>query len=97
MKKIQRSKKYLVMAAAEATNTPHSTAEKIISEFINQLTLALLAGEKVQIRGMGTWGVKTRGSRMGRNPRTGEAITIPLHKIVKFKPSAKLMERLNTD
>jgi len=94
---MQRSKKYLVMSAAEATNTPHGTSEKIISEFISQLTSSLLAGEKVQIRGVGTWSVKTRGSRMGRNPRTGEAITIPLHKIVKFKPSAKLMERLNTD
>ena len=83
------------MATAQTIPALHRDTEKIVNEFIDQLVGVLLKGEKVQIRGLGTWHIKSRKSRTGRNPRTGEAIEIPSHRVVKFKPSFKLINKLN--
>jgi len=57
---------------------------------------ALDAGEKVTIPGFGTFATKSRGARQGRNPATGENITIKAKKYVHFKPGKTLRERVET-
>ena len=52
----------------------------------------LKAGEKVQISGFGTFIVKDRKGKVGRNPRTGEEVPVPDRKVIIFKPSKKLLE-----
>ncbi len=56
---------------------------------------ALSKGEKVDLRGFGSFQVSEKGERQGRNPRTGEAMTIAARKAAVFKPSKELAERVN--
>ncbi len=70
-------------------------AEKAIDGFVMAVTDALANGEKVTLVGFGTFGVGERSEREGRNPRTGEKITIPASKVVKFKPGKSLSEKVN--
>lgn len=58
------------------------------------IAIALDAGEKVTIPGFGTFACKKRGERQGRNPATGESITIPAKYYVHFKPGKTLRERV---
>lgn len=65
-------------------------AGEIVAEVRGALDRALKKGEAVSIRGFGTFKVVKREAKRGRNPRTGEAIEIPAHEVVKFTPSKSL-------
>ncbi len=65
---------------------------EIVSEIFNIIEETLQNGEKVQISGFGTFVVKTRKGKVGRNPRTGEEVPVPDRKVIVFKPSKKLLE-----
>jgi len=69
-------------------------AEKAVDGFVSAVTEALSAGDKVTLVGFGTFSVGSRTAREGRNPRTGEKITIPASKVVKFKPGKSLSEKV---
>ena len=56
---------------------------------------ALQAGERIDIRGFGTFKVKDQAARQARNPRTGEAVSVPAKKVAAFKPSNEIAELLN--
>ena len=63
---------------------------------VNAITSALKAGESVKIPGLGSLTVTERGARKGRNPATGESITIKASKAVRFKAGKDLKEAVNT-
>jgi DNA-binding protein HU-beta len=69
-------------------------AEKAVDGFVAAVTDALSAGDKVTLVGFGTFSVGARTEREGRNPRTGEKITIPASKVVKFKPGKSLSDKV---
>ncbi|MCU0574222.1 MAG: HU family DNA-binding protein [Syntrophobacteraceae bacterium] len=69
-------------------------AEKAVDGFVSAVTDALSAGDKVTLVGFGTFSVGSRTEREGRNPRTGEKITIPASKVVKFKPGKSLCDKV---
>ncbi len=69
-------------------------AEKAVDGFVSAVTEALSAGDKVTLVGFGTFSVGSRTAREGRNPRTGEKITIPASKVEKFKPGKSLSEKV---
>lgn len=69
-------------------------AEKAVDGFVSAVTEALSAGDKVTLVGFGTFSVGSRTAREGRNPRTGEKITIPASKVVKFKPGKSLSDKV---
>ncbi|RPJ07855.1 MAG: HU family DNA-binding protein [Deltaproteobacteria bacterium] len=69
-------------------------AEKAVDGFVSAITGALSDGEKVTLVGFGTFSVGERSAREGRNPRTGQKITIPASKVVKFKPGKGLSEKV---
>ncbi len=71
-----------------------SLTESALNATIASLTEALTAGDAVNLTGFGTFKVSERGSRKGRNPRTGESIDIPACKIVRFLPGKTLKERV---
>ncbi len=72
-----------------------SEAEKIIDAVFAAIGQALKDGEKLDIRGFGSFKVKDQAARQARNPRTGEAIAVPAKKVAVFKPSKELAEELN--
>jgi DNA-binding protein HU-beta len=67
-------------------------SEKALEAAIDSITGALASGEKVQIVGFGIFDVKERAPRIGRNPKTKEAINIPATRVPQFKPGKALRE-----
>jgi DNA-binding protein HU-beta len=71
-----------------------SQAEKGVDGFVSAVSEALVAGDKITLVGFGTFSVGERAQREGRNPRTGEKLTIPASKLVKFKAGKTLSEKV---
>ena len=88
------SKAELVEKIAEQAKLTKVDAERSVNAFINVVTAALKEGEDVTLVGFGTFTTGERAERQGRNPQTGEAITIAAKKVVKFKPGKALKEEV---
>jgi integration host factor subunit beta len=58
---------------------------------------SLKEGEKIELRGFGSFRIRHRGPRLGRNPKTGERVEVPAKRIPYFKPGKELREMLNSD
>ncbi|MEQ5778352.1 integration host factor subunit beta [Thalassospira sp. NFXS8] len=69
--------------------------ERIVATIFDEITEALARGDRVELRGFGAFSVKDRESRVGRNPRTGEAVPVSEKKVPYFKTGKQLRERLN--
>ena len=70
-------------------------ANRAVDAFSEAVEEALLKGDKVMLMGLGTFSVSEQRPRPGRNPRTGEAATVPPHKRILFKPGIPLKKKLN--
>ena len=79
------NKSELVSAIAAPAGLSKKDAEKAVVAFMDEVTAALKKGDKVSLVGFGTFEVKQRAERIGRNPRTKEQITIPASKTPVFK------------
>lgn len=86
------NKAELITAAAEKAGITRKDAEKAISAALEVITGELVAGERVSIVGFGTFDVKFRGERVGRNPRTREEITIAASRVPQFKAGKALKD-----
>jgi|TARA_B100000959_G_scaffold193038_1_gene201824 integration host factor subunit beta len=71
--------------------------EKSLNIILNEIKSALNKGENVELRGFGTWSIKTQKARLSRNPRTGEKIETPEKKKIRFKMSKKLFKKINNN
>lgn len=80
----------LIAAVAEKAGLTKKDAEKAVAAVVGSIEDALVAGEKVQLIGFGTFEVRERAARMGRNPQTKEAIKIAASKQPVFKAGAAL-------
>lgn len=80
------NKTELVEAVAEKMNTTKKEAEAAVSAFTETVKEALAEGKKVQLVGFGSFEVRERSARKGRNPQTGEEMDIPATKVPAFKP-----------
>ena len=81
-----------------AEDNPHlyqRDVERIVSTLFEEITAALARGDRVELRGFGAFSVKQRDARMGRNPRTGEAVPVPEKSVPFFKAGKGLRERMN--
>lgn len=87
------NKSELASRVAELAELDKKTAEKAVSAVFSALSQAFEAEEKVQITGFGSFEVKERAARQGRNPATGETIEIPASKTPVFKASKTLKTR----
>lgn len=79
------NKSEMVAAIAEKASLSKKDAEKALTAFIDEITAALKKGEKVQLVGFGSFEVKPRAARKGRNPQTKAVINIPASKAPVFK------------
>ncbi|MBR4868342.1 MAG: HU family DNA-binding protein [Clostridia bacterium] len=80
----------LVAAVAAKAEISKKDADKAVAAVIDAITEALIAGDKVQLVGFGTFEVRARGERTGRNPQTKETIVIPASKQPAFKAGKAL-------
>ncbi|MDE0343175.1 MAG: integration host factor subunit beta [Deltaproteobacteria bacterium] len=69
--------------------------EKAVSDIVEQMSCALAPGERIEIRGLGSFRLHYRPPRGGRNPATGEAVELDGGHVPRFKPGKKLRERVN--
>ena len=88
------------LIARLAAANPHlyqRDMERIVTTIFEEITSALARGDRVELRGFGAFSVKERGSRTGRNPRTGEAVSVSAKHIPYFKTGKELREKINAD
>ena len=86
----------LIMQLAEQNpHLYHRDVERIVSTIFEEISAALARGERVELRGFGAFSVKQRAARIGRNPRTGEAVQVATKRLPYFKTGKQLRERLN--
>ncbi|ARM30215.1 HU family DNA-binding protein [Prosthecochloris sp. HL-130-GSB] len=90
------SKAELVEKIASQAGLTKADAERAVNAFVGVVIDSLKAGEDVTLVGFGTFSVGDRGERQGRNPQTGETITIAARKVVKFKPGKALKEEVDS-
>lgn len=89
------NKTELIAAVAEKAEISKKDAEKAVKAFTDAVAEELAKGGKVQLIGFGNFEVSERPAREGRNPRTGETMTIAASKTPKFKPGKALKDEIN--
>ena len=86
----------LIEEVSRVVEIPRREAEVVVETMLRTMVRALRAGDKVEIRGFGSFGTRRRSGRMRRNPNTGAAVEVPAKTIPFFKPSKKLLELINS-
>ncbi|MBW1730992.1 MAG: integration host factor subunit beta [Deltaproteobacteria bacterium] len=89
------NKSQLVEALAKAENLALKKAEEIVNTVFGDMEKALIRGERVEIRGLGSFKVKHYDGYKGRNPKTGEVINVAPKKLPFFKVGKELRERVD--
>lgn len=91
------TKSQLIQRIAELN--PHlyqRDVERIVSTVFDEISAALADGDRVELRGFGAFSVKIRDARLGRNPRTGETVSVARKAVPFFKTGKQLRDMLNT-
>lgn len=83
------------LLAMRQDHLSHIDVELSVRTIIDQLGRSLSEGERIEIRGFGSFSLHRRAARMGRNPRTGEAVALPVKYVPHFKPGKALRERVD--
>ena len=86
----------LIVEVSRVVEIPRREAEDLVETVLRSIVQALLGGDKVEIRGFGSFGTRRRSGRMRRNPNTGAAVEVQAKTIPFFKPSKKLLELINS-
>ena len=84
----------LILKYSEYANIPKKKAELIVDTVFEEMKKALETGDRIELRGFGSFVNKSYGSYTGRNPRTGESIQVPPKKLPFFKVGKELKEKL---
>ncbi len=88
------TKKDIVIKIAEETELKQIDVKRIVQRTLDHIVEALAKGETVELRNFGIFKVKSRKSRVGRNPKTGVEVPIPEKRIVSFKPGMVMKKRV---
>lgn len=83
--------------AQQAPHIPPRRVEHIVNAIFEQMTESLRTGERIELRGFGCFTLRTRRPRQGRNPRTGESVSVPRRVALSFAAGKELRERINPD
>ena len=89
------TKAELVEDVAEAAELTKKDAERLVELVFDSIIQSLNKGEKIELRGFGSFRVRGRGARRGRNPKTGEPVNIPAKRVPYFKAGKELKELIN--
>jgi integration host factor subunit beta len=87
----------LIQKIAEDNQLNYKDAERVVNAVFNEIGEALERGDRVELRGFGAFSVKARAARLGRNPRSGETVTVPEKRGLRFKTGKGLQNRLNQE
>src|SRR5438477_12385520 len=85
----------LVDAISGKVSLPKGQVQQMVDDVFELIAEGRSKGEKIDLRGFGTFSVRDSAARTGRNPQTGEPISIPARRVPGFKPGKELKERVN--
>jgi integration host factor subunit beta len=85
----------IAMLASKQPLLPHKDVTLAIDAIIQTLTEAVAAGQRIEIRGFGGFSTNLRPARHGRNPKTGEAVPVPVRRSLHFKPGMDMRQRVD--
>ena len=91
------TKAELVEDVARAAELTKKDAERLVEIVFESIIETLNQGEKIELRGFGSFRVRERGASRGRNPKTGDPVSIPAKRVPYFKPGKELKELINDD
>ncbi|QSQ26534.1 integration host factor subunit beta [Pyxidicoccus parkwayensis] len=80
---------------ARAPHVPRREVEAIVHAVFDCMCQALVAGKRIELRGFGVFSIRTRRARTGRNPKTGQSVSVPERRTLSFAAGKELRERLN--
>ncbi len=81
--------------AEQQKHLKHEDVELAVKSILEQMSVALADGDRIEVRGFGSFSLHYRAPRMGRNPKTGEAVALPGKHVPHFKPGKLLRERVD--
>ncbi len=74
----------------------HGDIERVVNTVLEEITQALVKGDRVELRGFGAFSVRQRNARTGRNPRTGDSVQVPPKRVPYFKTGKELKVRVDS-
>ena len=86
----------LIEDVSQAVEMSRKDSEVIVETIFESIIKSLKTGDKIEIRGFGSFRTRPRKARIGRNPKTGERVDVPAKKIPYFKPSKELKDLVNS-
>jgi integration host factor subunit beta len=95
-KQLTLTKADLIEEVLRITELPRKESETIVETIFDSIIESLQKGDKIEIRGFGSFRTRQRRGRVGRNPKTGEKVEVPAKKIPFFKPSKELKDFVNS-
>ncbi|MCD6093256.1 MAG: integration host factor subunit beta [Candidatus Omnitrophica bacterium] len=87
-------KKEMISRISEEVNLSQKDVKKVVQGVFDNIKNSLIKGERVELRNFGVFKLRTRRERKRRNPRTGEGVLVPAHRVVVFKPARTLRKRV---
>jgi integration host factor subunit beta len=85
----------LIDEVSKVTELSRKDSEVIVETLFDSIIKALKTGDKLEVRGFGSFRIRERKARQGRNPKTGEKVSVPEKKVPYFKPSKELKDLIN--
>lgn len=83
------------LISRKQTQLSHSDVELAVNHIVDAMIAAMAAGDRIEIRGFGSFSLHHRQARLGRNPKTGETVALPEKRVPHFKPGKELRERVD--
>jgi integration host factor subunit beta len=85
----------LVEAVVQVTELPYKESESVVETIFESIIGALQGGDRIEIRGFGSFHIHQRRGRTGRNPKTGAKVEVPPKRVTSFRPSKELKSQVN--
>jgi len=85
----------IALLSTKQPQLEYRDVELAVKELIEHMSAALAAGERIEVRGFGSFSLHYRPPRVGRNPKTGDTVRVPDKHVPHFKPGKELKERVN--
>lgn len=85
----------IILLAAKQPQLDYKDVELAVRELLEQMSAALATGERIEVRGFGSFSLHRRPPRVGRNPKTGDTVKVPEKRVPHFKPGKELRERVD--
>ena len=86
----------LADAVVQKVGLPRNESQEIVERILGEISGALTDGEGVKLSSFGSFDIRAKGERIGRNPKTGEEVPITPRRVLVFRPSNIMKERINT-